>query len=150
MARHDFEQSLQQDISDPYQQASTISSLPFSCLICAKRRSRWPRFDTSHYTPVTFLPISLTATANSGSRRSVMKTYAPSFTNRFAVARPMPLLPPVSQCVFFLQVYPYISPQWSVQRLVTDVPLIYFCTVVSESNQKFMSCIQSNKTDPRP
>ena len=100
MARHDFEQSLQQHISDPYQQANTISSLPFSCLICAKRRSRWPRFDTSHYTPVTFLPISLTATVNSGSRRSVMKMYAPSFTNRFAVARPMPLLPPVSQCVF--------------------------------------------------
>ena len=29
-------------------------------------------------------------------RRPVMKTYAPSATNRFAVASPMPLLPPVT------------------------------------------------------
>src|SRR6266436_6166551 len=29
-----------------------------------------------------------------------MKTYAPSFTNCFAVARPMPLLPPVTRAVF--------------------------------------------------
>src|SRR6476620_10089466 len=28
-----------------------------------------------------------------------MKTYAPSFTNRFAVARPMPLLPPVMSAI---------------------------------------------------
>ena len=56
--------------------ANTISSLPFSCSICAKRRSRSPRFDTSPCTPVTFIPISVTAAANSGSRRPVMKTYA--------------------------------------------------------------------------
>src|SRR5947207_9860591 len=54
--------------------ANTISSLPFSRLICAKRRSRSPRFDTSPWTPVTLLPISLTAAANSGARRPVMKT----------------------------------------------------------------------------
>src|SRR5262249_1433703 len=30
----------------------------------------------------------------------VMKTYAPSFTNRFAVARPMPLLSPVISAIF--------------------------------------------------
>src|SRR6267142_2535615 len=29
-----------------------------------------------------------------------MKTYAPSFTNCFAVARPMPLLPPVTSAIF--------------------------------------------------
>src|SRR5215468_9634170 len=29
-----------------------------------------------------------------------MKTYAPSFTNCFAVARPMPLLPPVTTAIF--------------------------------------------------
>src|SRR5207249_4917141 len=29
-----------------------------------------------------------------------MKTYAPSFTNCFAVARPMPLLPPVMSAIF--------------------------------------------------
>src|SRR5208283_3663729 len=74
--------------------------LALSCLICAKRRSRSPRFDTSPCTPVTFLPISFTAAANSGSRRPVTKTYAPSFANCFAVARPMPLLPPVMSVVF--------------------------------------------------
>ncbi len=67
---------------------------------CANRRSRSPRFDTSPCTPVTFLPISLTAAANSTSRRPVMKTWAPSFTNCFAVARPMPLLPPVTSALF--------------------------------------------------
>src|SRR5947209_20573244 len=77
-----------------------MSSLPFSRLICAKRRSRSPRFDTSPCTPVTFLPISFTAAANSGSRPPVMKTYAPSFTNCLAVARPMPLLPPVTSAIF--------------------------------------------------
>src|SRR6266404_2703875 len=80
--------------------ANTISSLPFSRLICANRRSRSPVFDTSPSTPVTFLPISFTAAANSGSRRPIMKTYAPSFTNSFAVARPMPLLPPVTSAIF--------------------------------------------------
>src|SRR3989442_15243560 len=77
-----------------------MSSLPFSRLICAKRRSRSPRFATSPCTLVTFLPISFTAAANSGSRRPVMKTYAPSFTNCLAVARPMPLLPPVMSASF--------------------------------------------------
>src|SRR5437870_363969 len=77
-----------------------MSSLPFSRLICAKRRSRSPRLDTSPCTPVTFLPISFTAAANSCSRRPVMNTYAPSFTNCFAVARPMPPLPPVMSAIF--------------------------------------------------
>src|SRR5438128_3659662 len=80
--------------------AKTISSLPFSRLICTKRRSRSPRFDASLRTPLTFPPISFTAAASSGSRRPVMKTYAPSFTNAFAVARPMPLLPPVMSAIF--------------------------------------------------
>src|SRR5882672_3237818 len=51
-------------------------------------------------TLVTSFPISFTAAANSGSRRRVMKTYAPSFTNWFAVARGMPLLPPVTSAIF--------------------------------------------------
>src|SRR5919106_1415141 len=80
--------------------ANTISSLPFSRLICAKSRSRSPRFDTCPWTPVTLLPISFTARASSESRRPVMKTYAPSLTNCFAVARPMPPLPPVMSAIF--------------------------------------------------
>src|SRR6266508_1478583 len=65
-----------------------------------ERESRSPRSDTSPCTPVTFLPISLTAAANSDSRRPVMHTYAPSLTNRFAVARTMPLLAPVISAIF--------------------------------------------------
>ena len=41
----------------------------------------------------------LTAEANSFSRRPVMKTYAPSATKRFAVARPNPLVPPVTNVI---------------------------------------------------
>src|ERR1700674_1022407 len=37
-----------------------------------------------------------TAASSPACRRPVMKTYAPSATNRFAVARPMPLFPPVT------------------------------------------------------
>ena len=80
--------------------ANRTSSCPFSRWIWAKRRSRSPSFDTSARMPLTFLPISLTAVVSSGSRRPVMKTYAPSFTNSFAVARPMPLLPPVMSAIF--------------------------------------------------
>src|SRR5215468_3115779 len=54
--------------------AKTMSSQPFSRLIWEKRRSKSSRFDTSPWTPVTFLPISFTAAANWGSRRPVMKT----------------------------------------------------------------------------
>src|SRR5260370_1270211 len=80
--------------------ANTTSSLPFSCLICENRRSRSPSFETSPWTPVTFFPISFTAAASSPSRRPVMKTCAPSLANRFAVASPMPLLPPVTSAIF--------------------------------------------------
>src|SRR5260370_23155111 len=39
-----------------------------------------------------------------------MKTYAPSFTNCFAVARPMPLLPPVMRAIFPSSFFMYSSP----------------------------------------
>jgi hypothetical protein len=42
-------------------------------------------------------------------RASVTKTYAPSATSRFAVARPMPLLPPVTTATF-----PSSSPMGTV------------------------------------
>src|SRR5262249_35198789 len=113
--------------------ANTISSLPFSLLICAKRRSRSLRSDTSPWTPVTFLPISLTAAANSDSRRPVMYTYAPSLTNRFAVARPMPLLPPVISAIF-----PSSLPIWF--SLVV-IPLVVLC-------ERLRSALQSPRAHP--
>src|SRR5262245_52096845 len=50
--------------------------------------------------PFMFFPISFTAAVNSRSRRPVMKTYAPSLTNSCAVARPIPLFPPVISATF--------------------------------------------------
>src|SRR5579871_6546940 len=49
----------------------------------------------SPVTVVTFLPIKAAASFNSFSRRPVITTCAPSSTKRLAVAKPIPLLPPV-------------------------------------------------------
>src|ERR1700733_8109225 len=51
----------------------------------------------------------LAAEANSFSRRPVMKTYAPSATKRFAVARPIPLVPPVTSAIFPSSLQPIFS-----------------------------------------
>src|SRR3984893_245707 len=45
--------------------------------------------------PDTLLPIVFTASSSSFWRRPVMKTYAPSLTKSFAVANPIPSVPPV-------------------------------------------------------
>src|SRR6267154_2100806 len=45
--------------------------------------------------PVTLLPIAFTAWSSSFWRRPVMKTCAPSLTKSFAVANPIPSVPPV-------------------------------------------------------
>ncbi len=45
-------------------------------------------------------PVSVTASASSASRRPVMKTWAPSCTKRRAMARPIPLPPPVTSATF--------------------------------------------------
>jgi len=47
-----------------------------------------------------FRPIRALALSSSDWRRPVMKTYAPSSTNFFAVANPIPLLPPVMTATF--------------------------------------------------
>ena len=96
--------------------ANTISSLPFSRLICAKRRSRSQglRLLDACY----IFSISLTAAPSSASRRPVMKRYAPSFTNCFAVARPMPLLPPVMSSIFPSSLSTISSPSSKPIRLL--------------------------------
>src|SRR6266850_1652287 len=45
--------------------------------------------------PEMLLPIAFTAWSSSFWRRPVMKTYAPSLTKSFAVANPIPSVPPV-------------------------------------------------------
>src|SRR5882757_6259418 len=49
---------------------------------------------------VTLLPISAFALSSSLWRRPAMKTWAPSSTNFFAAARPIPLDPPVMTAIF--------------------------------------------------
>src|SRR5882762_5913530 len=50
--------------------------------------------------PVAFGPIAATAASSSGWRRPVIKTRAPSVAKRLAVARPMPVVPPVMTAIF--------------------------------------------------
>src|SRR5260370_17323609 len=44
--------------------------------------------------PETLVPIAFTAWSSSFWRRPVLKTYAPSLTKSFAVANPIPSVPP--------------------------------------------------------
>src|SRR4029077_18111760 len=52
--------------------------------------------------PETLLPIAFTASSSSLGRRPVMKTYAPSLANSFAVAKPIPSVPPVMRAILSL------------------------------------------------
>ena len=58
-------------------------------------------FDMSARTPLTRPPIVLTAASSSSWRRPVMNTDAPSAAKRLAVAKPMPLVPPVTTTTLF-------------------------------------------------
>src|SRR5450631_4566173 len=49
---------------------------------------------------VTFLFMEADASFSSFSRRPVITTWAPSSTKRLAVAKPIPLLPPVITAIF--------------------------------------------------
>src|SRR2546425_3985724 len=49
--------------------------------------------------PETLLPIVFTASSSSFWRRPVMKTWAPSLTKSFAVANPIPSVPPVTTAI---------------------------------------------------
>jgi len=50
-------------------------------------------------TPATLAPMAFTASSSSFWRRPMMKTQAPSSTNRCAVANPIPSVPPVMTAV---------------------------------------------------
>src|SRR2546422_5774694 len=63
----------------------------------------------------------ISSAASSRSRRPVMKTYAPSFTNSFAVARPMPLLPPVMSAVFPSSLPMTFSLRCEVRMVVAEL-----------------------------
>src|SRR6201998_4748084 len=71
------------------------STAPFSRLTASTKRSRSSRLAESACTPVTFRPISLTASSRASCRRPEMKTWAPSSTNNLAPASAIPLDPPV-------------------------------------------------------
>src|SRR5579859_605868 len=59
-------------------------------------------------TVVTFLPIKAAASLSSFSRRPVITTCAPSSTKRLAVAKPIPLLPPVITAIFPANCCPWL------------------------------------------
>src|SRR5580658_6900915 len=58
------------------------------------------RLETSPRTPTTLLPRAFTAPSSSFWRRPVIKTKAPSSTKRFAMAKPIPMVPPVITAIF--------------------------------------------------
>src|SRR5229473_5057184 len=80
--------------------ATTISILPFARPTVSYRRSRSSILVTSPWMPVTLSPIAFTASSSSLWRRPVMKTQAPSLTKSFAMARPIPSVPPVMTATF--------------------------------------------------
>src|SRR3984893_4663825 len=71
-------------------------------------------------TPETLLPIAFTASSSSFWRRPVMKTYAPSLTNSFAVANPIPSVPPVMRAILSLS--------------FLNIPFLRCCRVVTNSH----------------
>src|SRR5246127_4362945 len=75
--------------------AHNTSTAPFSRLTASNKRSSSSRLAESACTPVTFRPISLTASSRASWRRPEMKTWAPSSTNNLAPASAIPLDPPV-------------------------------------------------------
>src|SRR5271167_3596532 len=75
--------------------AKTMSIFTSRDAIRLYSRSRSCRSPASPGTAIAFGPICATAATNASSRRPVMNTWAPSATKRWAVASPMPLLPPV-------------------------------------------------------
>src|ERR1700680_4431694 len=127
--------------------AYRTSILPFSRLTVSNRRSRSSRLAASPRTPVTFRPINLTASSSASCLRPVMKTWAPSSTNRLALASAMPLDPPVMTATLFSS-FPIITPfgrcvafsQYSrVDSLAVDENcsgVLIFCLFVQKSEAK--------------
>src|SRR6187549_3702460 len=74
----------------------------------AKSRSRSSKRVTSPTTVVTFLLMKAAASLSSFSRRPVITTCAPSSTKRLAVAKPIPLLPPVITAIFPANLCPWL------------------------------------------
>src|SRR6202521_1712705 len=72
--------------------------------------------------PETLLPIVFTASSSSFCLRPVMKTYAPSLTKSFAVANPMPSVPPVMTAILPSSFLGFVVP-YSCRVLVCVEPL---------------------------
>src|SRR6202011_332869 len=93
--------------------ATRISIFPFAFTV-SQSRSRSCSLETSPRTPETLLPIAFTASSSSFWRRPVMKTYAPSLTNSFAAANPIPSVPPVMRAILslsFLDIFFSVEPR---------------------------------------
>ena len=67
--------------------------------------------------PVTFLPISFTAAANSRSRRPVMKTYAPSLTNSLRGGKANAAIATRNECDFSFELVHVFPPPLCLSKL---------------------------------
>ena len=79
--------------------ATTISMPPKSAADLATHALRLSALPTSATEPITLLPeadMALAASATSVALRAQKATFAPSLANVSAMARPMPLVPPVT------------------------------------------------------
>src|SRR5882757_2099699 len=81
--------------------ANTISSLPNFLTPCSIAASVAAMSVASAAIASAFGPSSFAAASSVAWLRPVITTFAPSATNSFAVASPMPLLPPVINAVLF-------------------------------------------------
>ena len=110
-----------------FSNASTVeapSGVPPAMPALANRMSYFPNFSAPSLIAASvaamsvasatmasaFGPNSFAAASSVAWLRPVMTTLAPSATNSFAVARPMPLLPPVINAVLFVS--RIVALQW--------------------------------------
>src|ERR1700722_1307380 len=100
--------------------AHNTSIAPFCCLTVSNSRSRSSRSAESPCTPVTFRPISSTASSSASCRRPEMKTCAPSSTNSLAPASAIPLVPPVITATLPSS-FPTTTPPLAVPVLCTPI-----------------------------
>src|SRR5215469_15856730 len=93
--------------------ANSTSIFPNFLDTVAYNLSRSLPTETSAFTDNTPFPIVFTASSRVFWLRPEMTTRAPSSCKRFAVARPMPLLPPVTTATFpsnlFMLVPPFLA-----------------------------------------
>src|SRR3954466_4876308 len=99
--------------------AHSTSIVPFSRLTVSNSRSRSAKSAASPCTPVTFRPISLTASSSASCRRPEMKTCAPSSTNSLA---PAMATPGAGKTVFGLRIAAELLSDRTIEAVTIVTP----------------------------